>query len=496
MSAGKTCVWILTAGVLLGGTSRGDAIQSTGWTWTWTQWSATVAPEVSTSVFPAIPAAPPAVISIPPASTVPNVSTPAPAVAAQPSAAVVAPVYNPPVVTVPPVVSVPAPAPAPAPVAPSVGTGFANPGAGMILPAGYGTSPSAVPITPTTNPTAVFFGGAGTPTPVSAPVMLAPSPAPVLAASPAFTPVAPVLAAPVAAMPVVAAPTPAPIAAATAIVPVNPPAVFSASTSAPMSTLPSLSPSVAPTLTMPSMGGAAAATPSVNAFLNFGSGNYAEANTLTTGGASSWLNSPVVQHVFGGTPTAAQQAAFQNQVVQDVQHTYGLGGLSVSLTTNPGVSAAHMISVVSGTQYGPNPNAIGITDVGHNGFDFIDKFSSAQNVSQLEWAVAHNISHELMHAFGIAIHHDQTGQYLDAASATWSQLTDPNFQFSAAAVADLATRNFNANGGSLSSFGGQGIDGDQMITPSPVPEPASVALWSVVGLGGWLVHRRRVRRAA
>jgi hypothetical protein len=42
--------------------------------------------------------------------------------------------------------------------------------------------------------------------------------------------------------------------------------------------------------------------------------------------------------------------------------------------------------------------------VGGNGFSFIDKLSYATTPDQLAWAVAHNVAHELMHSFGVAIH--------------------------------------------------------------------------------------------
>ena len=75
--------------------------------------------------------------------------------------------------------------------------------------------------------------------------------------------------------------------------------------------------------------------------------------------------------------------------------------------------------------------------IGNSGFGFIDNLNYAQSTDQLAWAVAHNISHELMHAFGVAVHHDQTGTYLDSATATWSLLIDPNTTFSPAAVQDI-----------------------------------------------------------
>ena len=42
-----------------------------------------------------------------------------------------------------------------------------------------------------------------------------------------------------------------------------------------------------------------------------------------------------------------------------------------------------------------------------------------------------------MHAFGVSNHPDQTGTYIDAASATWDLLTNPNTTFSSGAVSEL-----------------------------------------------------------
>ena len=51
-----------------------------------------------------------------------------------------------------------------------------------------------------------------------------------------------------------------------------------------------------------------------------------------------------------------------------------------------------------------------MTQVGGNGFSFIDQIApSAHSLDQLEWIVAHNISHELMLAFGVPekLRHDR-----------------------------------------------------------------------------------------
>jgi hypothetical protein len=201
-----------------------------------------------------------------------------------------------------------------------------------------------------------------------------------------------------------------------------------------------------------------------------------------------------VTQVFGGVPNATQQSAFENQVLQDVQHTFNLSGMNPNLTLNPGVPALHTLSVVSGVSYGPNPSAIGITDVGGSGFSFIDKLNFASNANDLAWAVAHNISHELMHAFGIGYHPDQTGQYIDAADATWSILTSPNTQFSPQAAKAITATGYGANTGISSTSGLERLDGDQQILAAPVPEPATLVLWSMALTGIVVTARRRRNR--
>ena len=236
---------------------------------------------------------------------------------------------------------------------------------------------------------------------------------------------------------------------------------------------------------------AASLAPPVDAFINLGQGPYAEASTITTGNPQPWYDSPSAVSAFGGTPTAAQQASFANQVLSDVQHTFSLSGININLTDNPNTAALHMLSVVSGASYGPNPGAIGITDVGANGFSFIDKLSYANTPDQLAWAVAHNVSHELMHAFGVATHADTTGNYLDAAVTNWTTLTDPNTQFSPAAVALINAA--RSGGQSTQSLG---LNGDQILE-APVPEPSTIAVWMVSGLGaGFMVRRRTARKSA
>ena len=236
-----------------------------------------------------------------------------------------------------------------------------------------------------------------------------------------------------------------------------------------------------------------------DAFLNFGNSSYVEANALTTGNPQGWFTSPVVEKFYGGVPNAQQRQDFSNAVMNDVQQAYSLSGLNIKLTTDPTVTAAHALSVVSGASYAANANAIGITDVGNSGFSFIDKFGTANSINQLEWAVAHNVTHELMHAFGVAQHDDQTGTYLDSAITPWSLLFDPNARLSPAAVADLQKLNWDTNSNGSTSYGAEmagpaNIDGDQLTGPSPVPEPTTLAFWGLAATA--LTVRIRTRRRA
>lgn len=256
-----------------------------------------------------------------------------------------------------------------------------------------------------------------------------------------------------------------------------------------------------------------AATPSasaVNAYVNLGNGPYAEAGNLTTGTPQAWYNSPSVVSAFGGTPNSSQQASFVQSVMSDVQQTFQNSGINISLTSDPSVPAQHMLSVVSGANYPGNPGAIGITTVGGNGFSFIDKLSYATSPDQLAWAVAHNVSHELMHALGVGTHPDTTGNYLDAATANWSLLTDPNTRFSPQAVqliqaamngspltspaaAQLLSLSRHNSKGHCPTCSGAVVEGAQLLE-APVPEPATIAIWTISALGAMLTLRRKAGR--
>lgn len=271
---------------------------------------------------------------------------------------------------------------------------------------------------------------------------------------------------------------------------------------APVNSLDGVAPYTAtvPTFTAPPLRPPAQA----DAFLNFGDGPFANEWMLTTGGGRSWTTSPTVQRLFGGMPNQAQQADFTQLVMNRVEQTYAKSGIPLELTTDPNVPTFRSLSVASNTQYGPNPNAVGISSVGYNGFSFIDKLQGVQSVDELAWALSHNVAHELMHVFGVD-HHDTTGNFLDAGMTNWRTLTDPNATFSAEAVQDLLQQDFRAPQINALGLGAQTVDGGGTCTCpqcqhaammiQPVPEPASLLLWSVAAAGLAIrVYRRRQGR--
>jgi hypothetical protein len=260
---------------------------------------------------------------------------------------------------------------------------------------------------------------------------------------------------------------------------------------------------VAPVLTSgPAIASPASTGAPADAFINLTSGPYPDSGNLTTGNAQPWYDSPSVMQAFGGMPNAQQQASFARTVLQDVQHTFQLSGMNPTLTIDPNAPAQHTLSVVSGTSFGPNPDAIGITNVGGNGFGFIDKLNYASNPTDLAWAVAHNISHELMHAFGIGYHPDG-GNSVDAATANWAALIDPSMQFGPQATQLLLASQYGTLSDGTSGTGvgaellnpGTKVDGDQELVV-PAPEPATVAMWAFGALGGLMTIRRRSARPA
>ncbi len=193
--------------------------------------------------------------------------------------------------------------------------------------------------------------------------------------------------------------------------------------------------------------------------------------------------------------TCNEQSAFDDAILQRVDQTFQLSGLNITLTDNPNVSAAHTLSVVSNTSSQTLPSAIGMTDIGSNGFSFIDQIApTAKSLDQLEWIVAHNVSHELMLAFGVGENYDKSGNYIDAEMANNAMLIDPNAHFSPAAAQALQAAGLSGvvQGAALMGTGNADVTAAPIAlsTVEPVPEPTTLAFWSLV-LVGLVVARRR-----
>jgi hypothetical protein len=239
-------------------------------------------------------------------------------------------------------------------------------------------------------------------------------------------------------------------------------------------------------------------SPGANALINLGVGTYAGASLIASGNPQAWYNSPEVAALYGGAPTVPQQQAFDQAVKQDIQTTFRLSGLSVSLTDDPSAAARHTISLVSGASSLAYPGAIGTTDVGADGFSFIDTTArSAQSVDQLQWIVAHNISHELMLAFGVGENYDQTGNYIDARNANFAMMINPDATFSAGAAQAIQQKLGPAGFNQVLEPWAQAID-PTAATPVPTvidptvatPEPSTVIVW-----GALIVAAAAARRA-
>ena len=385
--------------------------------------------------------------------------------------------------TTPPATAQPAPAP-PAPVSP---------------PASLPPVPATPPVTsspPSANTTPVVTPPppviTGPPAPSLPPVTYSPSvsvsPQSTIAVAPAPVP-AP--APPVAAQTSMVQPLtyihPA-SSQATSVQPVvyTPPATVASApviNSQPSTAVSSLS-AVTPTSTPP-------ASSPVQAFINVGNGAYPLASAITTGGAQPWYNSSQLTTLFGGHPTAQQIQSFDSAILQRVQQTFSQSGVNVSLTENPNVSSLHTISLVSNTASSTLPNAIGMTQVGSNGFSFIDQIApSAHSLDQLEWIVAHNISHELMLAFGVPENYDTTGNYVDSKMASWAMMVNPGSTFSSAASQAL----IQSLASQTQAVSGTTQLGAQEVNPPPIPEPTTVAMWGLAAVAVAIAHRRHTRR--
>jgi hypothetical protein len=98
-----------------------------------------------------------------------------------------------------------------------------------------------------------------------------------------------------------------------------------------------------------------------------------------------------------------------------------------------------------------------------------------------------------MHAFGIANHPDQTGTYIDAATANWNTLVNPNTTFSPAAAQALTSPSTSDLGiyTAPPAPSEQVLKRDGDLEIINAPEPATVVGWVAVLGVGYLYHRRR-----
>ncbi|MGP0062636.1 MAG: hypothetical protein ACLQGP_03400 [Isosphaeraceae bacterium] len=233
-------------------------------------------------------------------------------------------------------------------------------------------------------------------------------------------------------------------------------------------------------------------TTPVNAFLNLGATPYPGAAQITTGDAQPWYDSSELSRFFGGQPTVQQQQSFDNAIVQDVQQAFSLSGVPITVTDNPYVPASHTLSLVSNTASMAFPGAIGTSQIGGNGFSFINAIAPyAQSLTQLEWIIAHNMSHELMLTFGVGENYDTTGNYIDARMANWSMIISPTSTFSPAAAAALRS--------AMTPISTDFAPYAQLINPASIsnaPEPTTWALWGLATATLLLSQRRKARASA
>jgi hypothetical protein len=238
-----------------------------------------------------------------------------------------------------------------------------------------------------------------------------------------------------------------------------------------------------------------------DAFLNFTDGPYPAAHRLADGTPEAWYRSPVVSDLLGREPNDSERYEFKSDVLSKVEDSFRKSGLEVDLTLDPG-SAAHTLSVVSGALAVDNPDAIGIADIGGDGFTFIDNFASDSiaTMSDLETALANNISHELMHAFGVE-YHDESGTTIDSGRINWDLLTSDELEFSDEAVGLLSSRDFQQrwDDGLLASHQVAGHGTGCSCHPNgalATPEPATLAMWTMTLVGAaWSGRRWRQRRS-
>jgi hypothetical protein len=177
---------------------------------------------------------------------------------------------------------------------------------------------------------------------------------------------------------------------------------------------------------------------SVNAYVNLAVGPYPEAALIASGHPSPWYQSAAVAGVYGRPLTWRDVNVFNARVFAFVNKTFAVSGVHVSLTMDPGVVARHTLSLVSNSTSRAYPTSIGTTDIGYNGFSFVDQEAkAARSVDDLQWIVAHNIAHELMLSFGVAERYDQTGTYVDSTNVGYDMMASPDSKFSPAAAAAI-----------------------------------------------------------
>ena len=325
-----------------------------------------------------------------------------------------------------------------------------------------------------TNWVTYFAGPSGDAGAAPAPVSVSLPPAPASASVPPAQPSQP---APVTIQPAPQPPAPTPVS-----VPAAPPTVV-----ANVPVMQVACASYSPTISAPA---STLSSGSVDAFINLGNSPYPLQNTITTGNAQPWYSSSQISSFFGGQPTTQQIQSFDNTILQRVQQTFSQSGVNATLTDNPSVAALHTLSLVSNTSAASLSTAIGMTQVGASGFSFIDHIaSSAQSLDQLEWIVAHNISHELMLAFGVPENYDTTGNFVDARTANWAMMVSPSSTFSPAAAQALDQALASQNG----STSGTQLGAQLVGSESPVPEPATIALWTAAGATIVIAKRRKSR---
>ena len=127
-----------------------------------------------------------------------------------------------------------------------------------------------------------------------------------------------------------------------------------------------------------------------------------------------------------------------------------------------------------------------MTQIGASGFSFIDQEAkSAQSLDQLEWIVAHNISHELMLSFGVRRELRPDGQLHRRQECQPVDDDQPECHLQPGRGPGLEAA-LASNSTSTSS-----IQGAQVINGQTVPEPSTVACW-LVGLSAAALMRRKL----